>query len=404
MKMKVLQINVVYGVGSTGKIVKDLANVMEQDNIESYIAYGYGKSSEKNTIKIGTKLEYYIHNILSRITGKQGRYSYFATKRFLKKVDKIKPDIIHLHNIHGNYINYTLLFKYIKKNRIPIVWTLHDCWAYTGKCVYYDYNQCNKWKKKCEKCRQLKEYPTSYFFDSSENEYENKKKTFTSIENMYIVTPSNWLAKEVKESYLGKYPIQVIPNGIDLTQFKKIDSDFRPKHNIEDKFVILGVANEWSRRKGANTFIELAKLLDDSYKIIMVGLTERQKKDLPSNIIKISKTNSIRELAEIYSCADVFMNPTLEDNFPTTNLEALACGTPVVTYDTGGSAESINSKCGIVVKKHDIIKLVEEIKKLKNNNLNSEDCIMQSENYDKKKCFKIYISLYKKISENKGEK
>lgn len=398
MKKKILQINTVYGTGSTGRIVKDIGQLIEKNNMESYIAYGYGKSSEKNTIKIGTTLEYYIHNILSRITGRQGRFSYLATKRFLKKVDKIKPDIIHLHNIHGNYINYPLLFKYIKKNQIPTIWTLHDCWSYTGKCVYYDYAQCNKWKEKCKNCKQLREYPISYFFDPSEKEYKKKKNIFMSVANMHIVTPSKWLAKEVKESYLGKNHIQVIPNGIDLNQFKKIDSDFRERYNLEKKFIVLGVASEWSRRKGANTFIELSKLLDESYKIVMVGLTEKQKKDFPSNIIKISKTNSIKELAEIYSCADVFVNPTLEDNFPTTNLEALACGTPIVTYNTGGSIEAVNNNCGIIVEKEKISELVKAIKNVRKSNMfDSKICINESKKYDKWKNFEKYITLYEEI-------
>lgn len=396
-KKVVLQINTVCGVGSTGRIAQDLSNVMEENGIDCFVAYGYGKSSLKNSIKIGTTLEYYIHNILSRITGRQGRYSYYATKRFLKKVDKIKPDIIHLHNIHGNYINYVVLFNYIKKNKIPVIWTLHDCWAYTGKCVHYDYINCNKWQNQCYQCKQISSYPQSCFFDFSKKQYQKKKNMFTAIENMYIVTPSQWLAKEVEKSYLKKYPIEVIHNGIDLTKFQKTESSFKTNHNIEEKFMILGVASEWGKRKGLDTFIQLAKTLDKQYQIVLIGLAKEEKKNVPNNIIKIEKTNSVEELADIYSAADVLVNPTVEDNFPTVNLEALACGIPVITYNTGGSGEAINSKCGIIVEKNNMEKLMEAINYLKNNKILSADCIQQSKEFDKEKCFQKYITLYERI-------
>lgn len=398
MKRKIIQINTVCGVGSTGRIAKDIGQLIEKNDMESYIAYGYGKCNDKNAIKIGTKLEYYIHNLLSRLTGRQGRYSYFATKRFLKKLDKIKPDIIHLHNIHGNYINYPLLFKYINKNQIPVIWTLHDCWSYTGKCVYYDYIKCEKWKNECKNCKQLREYPKSYFFDFSKKEYRKKKDTFTSITNMHIITPSEWLAREVEKSFLQRYPVQVIKNGIDLSKFKKVESNFRKKYNIEEKFIVLGVASEWTKRKGADTFIELSKALNTNYQIVMVGLTEEQKNNFPDNIIKINKTNSIQELAEIYSCANVFVNPTLEDNFPTTNIEALACGLPVITYNTGGSVEAVNGNCGIIIEKENINQLVNAIKNVRKCNMfNSQICIEEAKKYDKWEKFEQYITLYEKI-------
>lgn len=398
MKKKILQINTVCGVGSTGRIAKDIGQLIEKDDMESYIAYGYGKCSDKNAIKIGTKLEYYTHNLLSRLTGRQGRYSYFATRRFLKKLDKIKPDVIHLHNIHGNYINYPLLFKYINKNQIPIIWTLHDCWSYTGKCVHYDYIKCEKWKNECKNCKQLREYPKSYFFDFSKNEYIKKKDTFTSITNMHIITPSEWLAREVEKSFLQRYPIQVIRNGIDLSKFKKVDSNFRKKYNIEGKFIVLGVASEWTKRKGADTFIELSKALNTNYQIVMVGLTEKQKNNFPDNIIKINKTNSIQELVEIYSSANVFVNPTLEDNFPTTNIEALACGLPVITYNTGGSVEAVNGNCGIIIEKENINQLVDAIENVRKSNMfNSQICIEEAKKYDKWEKFEQYITLYEKI-------
>lgn len=399
--MKVLQINIVCGVGSTGRIAQGIAEESEKNGIINYIAYGYGKSNIKNSIKIGTKFEYYVHNILSRLFGMQGRFSYFATKRFLKRIDDINPDIIHLHNIHGNYINYKLLFEYIKKKDKPVIWTFHDCWPFTGKCVHFDYKKCYKWKKQCCNCPQLKEYPKS-LIDNSKNEYLEKKKTFTSID-CTIVTPSEWLAKLVKQSFFKNKEILVINNGIDLKLFKPSNSlEFRKKYNLEDAYVILGVAGDWGDRKGIDTFIDLNNLIDKKkYKIVLVGLTQNQINELPDDIIKINKTNNVKELAQIYSEADVFVNPTKEDNFPTTNLEALACGTPVITFNTGGSIESIDSDCGLIVNSNTTNELLEKICEIEKLNIAKNECIEKSKNYDKIKKFKKYVEIYKSIYKRK---
>lgn len=396
MKKKILQINIVCGTGSTGRIVVDIGKTIEKENMESYIAYGYGKTNLNNTIKIGTTIEYYIHNILSRIFGTQGRFSYFATKRFLKKVDKIKPDIIHLHNLHGNYINYKVLFKYIKMKKIPVVWTLHDCWPFTGKCVYFDYIQCNKWQKGCYNCENLKEYPKNYI-DNSKKEYKSKKETFTNIKNMTIISPSKWLGENIKESFIGQYKIKVINNGIDLDKFKYIENNYKEKLNINDKYVLLGVASDWNKRKGLDTFVQLSKEIDNKYQIILVGISDEQKEKLPKNIIVINKTNSIEELAKIYSIADIFINPTLQDNFPTTNLEALACGTPVITYKTGGSPEAIDVTCGAIVEKNNIEELKKTIEEIINKKIKRETCIEHSKKFNKKERFLDYIETYKEI-------
>jgi len=396
MKKKILQINIVCGVGSTGRIVLDIGKTIEKENMESYIAYGYGKADLSNTIKIGTTIEYYIHNLLSRIFGMQGRFSYFATKRFLKKVDKISPDIIHLHNIHGNYINYKLLFKYIKEKQIPVVWTMHDCWPFTGKCTYFDYVKCDKWQKCCYNCNNLKEYPENYI-DTSRKEYKSKKKAFTNLKDMTIITPSQWLSENVKKSFLGQYQIKVINNGIDLEKFYHMENDYKEKMNIQEKIVLLGVASDWDERKGLNTFIQLSELLDKKYQIILVGISEEQKINIPEKIITIKKTNSIEELAKIYSMADIFINPTLQDNFPTTNLEALACGTPVITYKTGGSPEAIDSNCGAVVEQNNIIELIKTIEKVEKKKIKKEICIDQSKRFNKDEKFLEYIEIYREI-------
>lgn len=395
----ILQINTVCGVGSTGRIATDIADTINSDKYKMYIAYGYGNSDRENTIKIGTKLDYIIHNILSRITGRQGRYSYFATKNFLKKVDKIKPDIIHLHNIHGNYINYKLLFEYIKKHNIPVIWTLHDAWAFTGKCVYFDYAQCDKWQDGCYKCKCLNDYPKS-IRDNSKKEYENKKKAFTSLNKLTIITPSYWLENLVRKSFLKKYKVITINNGINLEKFKpeKVQK-LKHEKKLDNQFIILGVANDWEKRKGLDFFIELARKLPTKYKIIMIGLTKKQIQQLPDNIIKIEKTNSIEELVQYYNMADVLLNPTLEDNFPTTNIEAIACGTPVITFDTGGSPEIVDEKTGVVVEKGNIEELIKAIGEVCSNNLKEEDCIQRAKKFDKKNMLDEYMKKYEKILE-----
>ena len=342
--MKVLQINSVCGIRSTGRICSDLAEVLEQNGHECKIAYGretVPEKYQKYAVRIGSDFDVKLHALQSRIFDNAGFGSRRATEKFIEWVKEYDPDVIHLHNIHGYYINIEVLFNYLAKADKPVVWTLHDCWAFTGHCAHYSYVKCGKWNVGCYNCPQKKSYPSSFLFDYSKQNWIKKNVLFTSVNNMTLVTPSKWLANEVKQSFLSKYPVNVIPNGIDLNVFKPTPSDFREKNSLVGKKIILGVASAWGLKKGLFDFVELSKCLDEDYKIVLVGLTEKQKKELPSNILKITRTNNIHELAEIYTAADVFFNPTYEDNYPTVNLEAQACGTPVITYRTGGSVESI---------------------------------------------------------------
>lgn len=400
--MKVLQINSVCGIGSTGRIVLDIHQILNERGYNSYIAYGRRKSKDcKNTIRIGNNLDIYKHVALTRIFDRHGFGSKNATIKFIEKVEELNPDIIHLHNIHGYYINIEILFNYLKKANKPVVWTLHDCWAFTGHCAHFDYVGCEKWKIGCESCPQKNKYPKSIIIDNSKFNYLRKKELFTGIENMTIVTPSKWLSNLVKKSFLKEYEVKVIHNGIDLNIFTpKNKNIFRKKYNLENKFVILGVASIWEERKGLKYFFELSKLIDKNDVIVLVGLNNNQLKKLPSNIIGINRTNSIKELAEIYSAADVFVNPTLEDNFPTVNLEALACGTPVITFDTGGSPESIDDKTGIVVEKGNIDKLIEAINQIKKKKIDPSSCIKRAKIFDKEHRFNEYIELYKSVVKN----
>ncbi|KHF38261.1 glycosyltransferase [Halalkalibacter okhensis] len=399
--MKVLQINTVCGIGSTGRIATDIHNILNQKGYESYIAYGrdYSQNCE-TTIKIGGNLDIYEHVALTRVFDKHGFGSFRSTKDFIQKVKRINPDIIHLHNIHGYYINIELLFNYLKEVNKPIVWTLHDCWAFTGHCSHFDYIGCNKWKSACYSCPQKSEYPKSVLFDNSKENYIMKKELFTGIENLTIVTPSKWLGDLVRDSYLKSYPVRVINNGVDLNVFKPTNSNFRSKYNIKNKFIILGVASVWGERKGFDQFLKLSEKLEHDQVIVLVGVTENQKKKLPENIIGITRTNDIYELAEIYTASDVLVNPTLEDNFPTVNIESLACGTPVMTYCTGGSTESIDDSCGVVIEKENLNELVESIGHLKNRKLeiSSNDCIERARNlYDKWEKYNEYVTLYEEV-------
>jgi glycosyltransferase involved in cell wall biosynthesis len=339
--MKVLQVNVVCGSGSTGRIAVDLHKALIQSGCDSMIAYGRGSAPKDiKSYRIGSDFSVRVHAALSRFTDRQGLYSKKATRDFLNVIDEFNPDIIHLHNIHGYYINYKILFDYLKVKEKKVVWTLHDCWPFTGHCSHFDYVDCLKWHTGCYSCEEKNTYPKSILLDSSSFNYKIKKTVFSRMNNMTLVVPSHWLANLLKDSFLKDYPVKIIRNGVDTEIFRKRESDFRTLYNLENKKIILGVASVWSKRKGLDDFIKLAEFLEDDFKIVLVGLSKKQAKNLPKNILGIEKTENMMNLAEIYSISDVFFNPTYADNYPTTNLEALACGTPVITYDTGGSSES----------------------------------------------------------------
>lgn len=396
--MRVLQINSVCGVGSTGRITTDLYKVLEEKGHECLIAYGRGIAPEGiNSYKIGTNLDNYLHVARTRLLDQHGYGSKKPTMELVKKIKEYNPDIIHIHNLHGYYLNLEVLFNYFAESNKPIVWTLHDCWAFTGHCAYFDYVSCLKWQNKCFKCPQKMSYPKSIIVDNSNINYKKKKELFLSLKNLTIITPSNWLASLVKSSFLGSYNIKVINNGIDLNSFYPKESNFREKHGLHEKKLLLGVASEWEKRKGLEVFVTLSKQLSEEYKIILVGLSDKQKKEISENILAISKTQNINELAELYSVCDIFINPTLEDNFPTTNLEALACGTPIITFDTGGSPESIDRSCGFVIDKGNINKLLQKIKHFDFENKTKANCINKAKSFDRNQKYLEYMLVYKEL-------
>lgn len=394
VSMNIVQINTVVNSGSTGRIAEEIGLEIISQGHESLIAYGRkDRPSKSELIKIGNKKDVYLHGVRTLLFDQHGLGSYNATETLVKEIDFIKPDIIHLHNIHGYYLNYQVLFKYIKVKNIPVVWTFHDCWPFTGHCVHFEQVGCDQWKTHCEKCPLYNKYPRS-FVDRSFKNFDDKKEAFLNVENLTIITPSNWLKNLVKQSFLKDYRVETINNGIDLQSF------FPPKIK-ENERIILGVASTWSNAKGLHDFIKLRNVLDDDIKIVLIGLSESQIKSLPKNILGISRTESIEELVSWYQKATVFINPTYLDNFPTTNLEALACGTPVITYKTGGSPESINSRIGEVVEQGDISLLKDAIEKFLDNN-DLQDLMNDCRNhalkfFDKDERFKEYLELYKSI-------
>ena len=347
--MKVLMINSVCGIGSTGRICTDLAQQLEARGHEVKIAYGRSNTvpekARKYAVRIGSSLGVKMHVLQTRLLDAHGLGSKGATKRFLQWADEYNPDLLWLHNIHGYYINYELLFQWIKSRpNTQVKWTLHDCWVFTGHCSHFTMIKCEQWKTHCSYCPQTRRYPASYGKDNCKVNFDRKRAAFTGVKNMTLITPSQWLADLTRQSFLKEYPVEVHYNTIDTNVFKPTPSDFRERYGLQDKFIVLGVASVWDERKGLKDFYKLAQMLDDRYAIVLVGLSKKQMKELPRNIRGIQRTNSPQELAAIYTAADVFFNPTYEDNYPTVNLEAEACGTRVVTYDTGGCKETIRSK------------------------------------------------------------
>ena len=372
---------------STGKVCEDIARVAQEHGWQTYIAYGrWAKPGIQEARRVGSSFDMYEHYIEHRMFDNEGFASRRATRNLIKWMEEVKPDIIQLHNIHDHYLNYPILFKYLATLAIPVVWTQHDCWAFTGGCKYFDMLDCWKWKTGCQICPEKR----AFFCNKSQYQYELKKKLMSRVNSLTFVPVSDWLGGLIKQSFHSNREIITIHNGIDISTFKPL-----PKVSLDGKFRILGVAAVWHKRKGLDDFIKLRSMLSEEYDITLVGLSQNQLDLLPKGINGIIRTSNIEEMVQLYSDADVFVNPTYSDNFPTTNIEALACGTPVVTYRTGGSPEAIDEKTGYIVKQGDIEGLSNVIKYMKECPISSNACRKRAETYfDKDKCFVAYIDLY----------
>ena len=385
--MKVLQINIAVNKGSTGRIAEDIGATLLSKGHESYIAAAEtSQDSQSQVIPVGHVVDRKIHGLQSRLFDRHGFGSEWATKKLIQKIKLIDPDLIHLHNIHGYYLNIQVLFCYLKQIQKPVIWTFHDCWPITGHCAYFDRVDCKRWEVQCYECPLKKRYPSSWLLDQSKRNYLDKKSLFNGLNELLIVTPSNWLAGHIPKSFLKNYPVKTVNNGIDLEVFKPtMAKEVHKKYDIKGH-IILGVASVWDKRKGLDDFVKLNELIPDDYQIVLVGLNSKQIKQIPDSIIAIERTENIIQLAELYAAATVFVNPTYVDNFPTTNLESLACGTPVITYHTGGSAEAIDERTGIALDKGDVKGIVDAIRTI------SQDSSDYSQELCRNRAERLYLN------------
>jgi len=347
--MKYLFINSVAGFGSTGRIAAETCRELMQQGHECVLAFGRQKANCEDvpTVQIGSPLDYKLHGIRCRLLDDHGFGSRAATRKFLNWVRYYDPDVIWLHNIHGYYIHIGLLFDYLRSSGKKIFWTLHDCWSFTGHCSHFDFVGCDKWKTGCHHCPQKSRYPASILLDNSRGNYEAKKRIFTGIPDLHLIVPSYWLENWVKQSFLKEYPVEVVYNPINREIFKPTPSDFRTKHGLEGKRIILGVASVWDDRKGLKDFIALSKLLDQRYKIVLIGLTAEQIQSLPSAILGLPRTDSMEALAAAYTAADLYVSPSTEETFGMTAMEARCCGTEAIVYKGTACEEIVNTFGGI---------------------------------------------------------
>lgn len=399
MSKKIFYISGAINFGAPGRIVEQIGLLAQKHGYEVLVAHSSRNENPTQLphFAITTKYQEMFHAIGAKFLDLHGLLNTKQTKVLVKRIKEFKPDIIHLHNIHGYFCNFKILFEYLDSIDTPVVWTMHDCWPFTGRCFHFVGVNCYKWKTGCYDCKAEAGYTVSKYVDRSKSLYALKKRLFSSVKNMTIVPVSDWQAAFLKDSFLKNHSIHTIHNGVDLAKFRPMDGNhLRKKHEIEGKFVLLGVASPWNTRKGLDDFFKLNEMLPhDGFTIILVGLKPEQVKKLPEGIIGITRTENQQELAEYYSMADCFVNLTYLDTFPTVNLEALACGTPILTYQTGGSPEAIDEQTGVVVEQGDLKQVVSALYSMKCKPLSSDLCRKRAEKYfDKNKCFEEYINLY----------
>lgn len=400
--MIIAEINTV-SYGSTGKIMFDLAETARE---HGHTVYTYSAKTFRRGMKndyperpyhtyFGSEAGNFIHKAIGEFTGFNGYFSSWSTRKLINQLEEQKIDILHLHNLHEFCVNLPMLFGWIKKNNIKVIWTLHDCWSFTGHCPHFTVAGCDKWKRGCGCCQQKSVYPKTYF-DTTAFMWKKKKEWFTGVNDLTIVTPSKWLSGLLKESFLSEYPVRVINNGINLGVFQPSPSAFREKHDIDvNTYVLLGVSMGWGDKKGLDVFRCLADKLDDSYQVVLIGTDSTTDQKLPKNIISIHRTENQKELAEVYTASDLFVNPTREDTYPTVNMESIACGTPVLTFATGGSPEIVNEETGAVVTCDDVEELLREIKRISTQRpFNKSVCVRNAQMFDKLKKYSEYVDLY----------
>lgn len=395
--MKIVQINAVCGFGSTGRIVDEISDFLTERGVENIILYGQGTSDRANAKKIGTDTDHKCHALLSRITGRQGYFSKSATKRILKYIRDFAPDIIHLHNLHSNFINLPELMEYAINAKCAVVITLHDCWFFTGNCTYYSIAGCEKWKYGCGQCPQLKRGNKSWFFDRTKSMLRDKSGWYEKIDRLGVIGVSGWITGEAEHSVMkNAYKLATIYNWVDLDVFYPHKTDIRKRLNIKSKYIILGVSIAWTKEKGADDFNKLAGMLDEDFTIVLVG-----KAEAPMNkrIYNIPRTNDINMLSDIYADADVFYNPTRRETFGKVTAEALACGTPVIAYNTTACTELVPADCGYIEQTGDIEAVKRDIYKIINGKTEYQtNCRRFAEDkFDKNKRLEDTLRLYNEL-------
>ena len=403
-KIKVLRITTEINRSSIGRTTEQIGRLVIAEGWDSYIAWGRSDGkSESQKIQIGNKTSVFIHGLLTRLFDLHGYGSYFATKKLVAKIKEIKPDIIHLHDIHGYYINIRVLFKYLKESGIPVVWSHHDCWAFTGHCAFYSTVNCNKWQTECHDCPLSKDYPGSLFVDNSRKNFRLKKDLFTSLDKLYNVGVSEWISKELKKSFLKKYPILTICNGIDTDVFRprqECEKEVREKYGLGNGRILIGVATAWGERKGLSDYYKLRERLGDEFVIVLVGVPESIQQSLPKGMIGIQRTDSIDELCKIYSSSSIVLNLASAESFGKTTPEGLACGVPSIVYNCTASPDLVDKGTGIVIEKGDILSLVNAVYTIMS--WDKTDTIHRCREracklYSTKNNWPKYIELYKKV-------
>lgn len=397
--MKILQVNANYGFGSTGLIVKDIGETINSSGNEAYFAYQRTDTSLSDGIVVGNAVDWKVHAALCRLLGGQGYYSKIETYKFIEKIRKIEPDIVHLHNLHSNFINIDVLFKFLSKEDIATVITMHDCWYFTGKCFHYVDCGCERYKNGCGNCPKKKAPPKSYLFDWSRSILKNKKKRICSIPRLKVVGCSRWVCTEAKKGIFSKFDLETIYNGVDISVFRPRESSIREKLNVENKFLVMGMANKWMLDENFDMIKMVASLSNVS--LMLVGCTDEQKKiiqALDKNIIAIGFIKDRIKLAEYYSTSDVFVNLTHADTLPTVNMESICCGTPVITFNSCGSPELISDETGIIIEESNKEGILEAIESIKGKNFHRcrEIGVVK---FDKRKCYQRYLEIYKELIE-----
>ncbi len=400
--MRVFTLNTFCGAGSTGRIAAEIADYAAGQGDQTVIGFGAGTpapGTEVYALRIGGKAGRKWHGALRKLLDMEGYGSVLATRRLIRFLSQYRPDVIHLHNIHGCYLNHRLLFRYLRRSNVPVVWTLHDCWPFTGHCAYFDRTGCNRWQTECHACPQKAAYPACIGLGGSRRNYRRRRRLFTSLPNLTLVAPCRWMAGLTRRSFLADVPVRVVYNGVDRERFAPVESDIRARYRIGERYVALAVASDWDERKGLKYLPSLAQALGNAFCVVAIGLSPEQIGELPSGILGLSRTADPGELIGWYSTADCLVNPTLEDNMPLVNLEALACGTPVVTFQTGGCPEAVTEACGAVVPKGDAAALAGAVKRVApQKEAMRAACLEQAEQFDAGKTVKAYYELYREVA------